>query len=160
MKPRRLSLEAQIRRMRAKWPEFRPGVIGSTSISWMGPLRGFQMDYTVLVRWSVGQTPKAIVVSPQLRPRVGTAFIDIPHLILDVENPEDSPLCLFDPEAGEWNDTLSVADTILPWASEWLHNYELWHLDGVWRGPNAPGPISIGDALRLRKECLHGEKTD
>lgn len=114
MKPRRLSLEAQIRRMRAKWPEFRPGVIGSTSISWMGPLRGFQMDYTVLVRWSVGQTPKAIVVSPQLRPRVGTAFIDIPHLILDVENPEDSPLCLFDPEAGEWNDTLSVADTILP----------------------------------------------
>jgi hypothetical protein len=31
-----------------------------------------------------------------------------------------------------------LGETVLPWASEWLGYYELWHATGTWAGPEAP----------------------
>ncbi|MFG1635413.1 hypothetical protein ACGFKX_11315 [Pseudonocardia alni] len=47
----------------------------------------------------------------------------------------DEP-CLY--YGDEWNDTKLLASTILPWASEWLQFYELWHATGVWLGGGVP----------------------
>jgi len=29
---------------------------------------------------------------------------------------------------------MSIASTILPWASEWLFHYEIWRATGEWTG--------------------------
>lgn len=123
------------------------------TVCWIGPLSGFQMFHQVLVQWTwidPKSRPLVFVLEPVLRPREGEAFVDVPHLQFDSSSPEDSALCLYDPDEGEWNPTMLIADTTVPWASEWLHHYELWHADGVWYGPNAPGPISVGEINRAR----------
>lgn len=157
-KPR--SVQVQFKRMEHRWPGLIPKLLSENRfIAWIGPLRGFQMKYNVAVIWewqNPRATPLVHVLDPPITPRPGTDFIDLPHLNYDHQAPEDSALCLFDPDAGEWDNTMLIADRIVPWASEWLHYYEIWHLDGVWRGSNAPGPISAGEILRQRQERADG----
>lgn len=154
VKPR--SWGAQVDRMRMRWPEMRHvEVAAKDTVAWIGPLRGFQMSYRVQVQWNWANDrafPYVFILEPALRPRDGERFVDIPHLLFNRDRPEQSALCLFDPAAGEWNNAMWIADTTVPWASEWLHHYELWHVDGVWRGANAPGPISVGAGLGPEKE--------
>ncbi len=157
-KPR--SAHVQLTRMAHRWPDLVPRVVEKGSgIAWVGPLRGFQMKYKVAVIWEWANTkavPLVYVLDPPLRPRPRTDFIDLPHLNYDQHQPEDSALCLFDPGIGEWNNAMLIADRIVPWASEWLYYYEIWHLDGIWHGSNAPGPISVGEILRQRQETADG----
>ena len=157
---KRRSAHAQLNRMEHLWPDFRMTLRDrNRCIVWAGPLRGFQMRYHVEVSWewsNTKATPRVYVLNPPIAPRPGTDFIDLPHLIYDKEFPERSALCLFDPDAREWNNTMLIADRIVPWASEWLHHYEFWHLDGIWRGANAPGPISVGELYRLEREGING----
>jgi len=157
-KPR--SYQVQLTRMKHRWPDLLPRLVDQDRfIAWVGPLRGFQMKYEVAVVWE-WMNPKGVpmvhILKPAIHPRPGTNFIDLPHLNYDSNRPEDSALCLFDPVAGEWNSAMLIADRIVPWASEWLHYYEIWHLDGIWRGSNAPGPISVGEILRQRQEVGDG----
>ncbi|MEM9840569.1 MAG: hypothetical protein AAF830_15630 [Pseudomonadota bacterium] len=121
---------------------------------WVGPLRGFAMEYQVQVQWdfiTVGAVPVVFILAPKIAPRPGTDFVELPHLLYNAERPEESGLCLFDPDDRQWDGSKFIADTIVPWASEWLHHYEFWQLDGVWRGANAPGPISVGEMIRLEE---------
>lgn len=142
--------------MQARWPTFSFEVLDNGPMMvWRGRIRGFQKDYRIQVQWSwlkKGVPPYVFVLDPPIRPRSGEHFVDLPHLIYSEGVPEDSALCLFDPKTGEWSDRKLIADTTLPWASEWLHHYELWHVTGDWRGPNAPGPISIGEIRREREK--------
>ena len=153
-KPR--SPQSQLGRMAMRWPALDPCLVGAGDVlAWIGPLRGLQMSYQVQVQWEWTRSrsfPCVFVLDPPLRPRPGGPFVDIPHLIYNGDAPAHSALCLFDPDEGEWNVTMWISDTTIPWASEWLHHYELWHVDGVWRGANAPGPISVGAA---QDEVLH-----
>lgn len=143
----------QLKRMHDRWPRLRPQVFDAPpSLVWVGPLRGFAMDYEVQVQWAFmtsGAWPIVFVLAPKIAPRRGTNFVDLPHLLYNADRPEDSGLCLFDPDERQWDGSKLIADTIIPWASEWLHHYELWQLDGIWRGANAPGPISVGEIIRL-----------
>ena len=145
----------QLKRMHFRWPRLRPHVLDAPpTLLWVGPLRGFAMDYEVQVQWSfttARAVPFVFILAPKITPRQGTDFVDLPHLLYNAERPEDSGLCLFDPDDRQWDGTKLIADTIVPWASEWLHHYELWQLDGVWRGANAPGPISVGEIIRLEE---------
>lgn len=157
-KPR--SAQVQLIRMARRWPDLRPEMRGEGQfIVWIGPIRGFQMKYQIAVVWEWRDpkaTPLVYVLDPPIEPRSGTDFIDLPHLNYNHQTPEDSALCLFDPDTGEWDSTMLIADRIIPWASEWLHFYEIWHLDGVWHGSNAPGPISVGEIIRQREESANG----
>ncbi|WP_230312598.1 hypothetical protein [Paracoccus lichenicola] len=119
------------------------------------------MSYDVAVQWewrNPGSVPYVFVQAPKLRPRAGASFADIPHLLFNSEAPENSALCLFDPKGSEWDATMLIADTTVPWASEWLHHYECWHLDGIWRGPNAPGPISVGEMRAIKHASAEESK--
>lgn len=165
-KPR--SVNSQIQRMAIKWPSLemnihRPLMSGTPPcIQWVGPVRGFQRDYRILVQWTWlarDSFPCVFLLSPFLRPRAGADYIDIPHLIHDDEEPENSALCLFDPDEGQWDTSMWISDTTVPWASEWLHHYEFWHLDGIWRGANAPGPINIRQVRMLKQEGHNGERS-
>lgn len=147
VKPR--SPNAQLMRMSSRWPDFGFDLsIDRTTMIWEGKLRGFQRFYRVSVQWrfrGAAIMPHVFILDPMLRPRPGGRYEDIPHLIFNSRLPRESALCLFDPDAREWDPTMLIADTTVPWASEWLHYYECWHLDGIWRGSNAPGPKCVGE---------------
>ena len=72
------------------------------------------------------------VIAPELTRRSAAPDDPIPHRY------RDGDLCLYDPgiEAprSEWDQTMPIADTLVPWAAEWLFFYELWHATGVWHG--------------------------
>lgn len=125
-------------------------------VRWKGSIRGFQKWYRIAVYWDakITEKPYVLLLDPKLRPRDGTTFEQIPHLLYYSEHPELSGLCLFDPVGGEWSNKLLIADTTIVWAAEWLLYYELWHLDGVWRGGGV-GPESIAEA---RAAAIYREK--
>lgn len=130
------------------WPKFRylePDAEGFHR--WVGSVRGCHREHVIEVRWRYRdpEGPRVKVLDPLLEPRPGVAFEYVPHLIFDSATPTNSDLCLYDPDQNEWRGTMFLARTIIPWASEWLCHYETWHVDGIWRGANAPGPISVGD---------------
>jgi hypothetical protein len=51
----------------------------------------------------------------------------------------DSTLCLCYPE--EWQPTMLIARTILPWTVEWLAHYEIWRATGHWTGGGHLEPV-------------------
>jgi hypothetical protein len=41
-------------------------------------------------------------------------------------------ICVHHPE--EWTPSCLIADTIMPWISQWLRFYEVWQQTGSWEG--------------------------
>lgn len=132
----RRSPAAQLRAMESQWPEFSGRKAADGTLIWIGPLRPKAKLYIVLVIWNPAtqSLPYVFVREPKLQPRAGGDFEQIPHLIFDSTSPEESALCLFDPDGREWTPSDLIADTTIRWASEWLLYYELWHLFGEWLG--------------------------
>lgn len=89
-------------------------------------------EYNVLLQYdSVQRKPQVYVSVEQLN-------IDdkdnIPHKygIKNINGEEYVNLCLYYP--GEWNSTMNISDTIIPWISEWLCHFEYWSITGTWCG--------------------------
>lgn len=89
-------------------------------------------EYNVLLQYdSVQRKPQVYVSVEQLN-------IDdkenIPHKygIKNINGEEYVNLCLYYP--GEWNSTMNISDTIIPWISEWLCHFEYWSITGKWCG--------------------------
>ena len=89
------------------------------------------LTYDVRLLYSLEQSPKVFVQSPTLE-----LWHDepIPHRY------GDGSLCLYLPGTGEWDRTMLLADTMIPWASEWLYFYELWLGTGEWCGGGHGSP--------------------
>ena len=77
--------------------------------------------------------PKVFVEDPEIEDQADER---VPHRY------RDGSLCLYLPGTGEWKRDMFLADTILPWTSEWLLHYELWLATSEWHG----GGIHPGDA--------------
>lgn len=132
----RRSPAAQLREMERQWPRFKGRKLPDGTLLWYGTLTPKSQTYAMLVYWKPSTTilPFVIVDTPKIRPRDGGTFAEIPHLIFDADKPEDSALCLFDPDGNEWTPADLIAETTIPWAAEWLLYYELWHVTGEWLG--------------------------
>jgi hypothetical protein len=92
------------------------------------------VTYTVRLEYEQSDRPQVTVVDPPLqRGEDGS----LPHVY-----PGDE-LCLY---FDEFDGTRHlVADTIVPWVSEWLFHYELWLSTGEWHGGGLhPGEDSGG----------------
>lgn len=92
---------------------------------WIGEIQPTALSrvYKVQVTYSVGSVPSVKVLDPPLERRPDAK---LPHLY------DNGALCLY--EAGEWQPSMLIVDTILPWTSEWLAHYEIWRANGVWYG--------------------------
>lgn len=82
-------------------------------------------EYKVRLLYSLERSPKVFVGNPELLKRNDER---IPHRYAD------GSLCLYLPAAREWDSSMYLADTIVPWTAEWLIHYELWHATGEWHG--------------------------
>ena len=124
------------------WPGFR--VLHNTSrlVHWLGELRPLCQVYSVEICHRirrrhgglVSATPQVTVVQPLLRHREEEPHKPIPHHFANKESPELPFLCLFDPDTTEWNPSMPIATTIVPWTIDWLACYEGWLATGVWTG--------------------------
>src|SRR5262245_50222071 len=68
-------------------------------------------------------------------------------------------LCLFLGNR-EWHQSIPIADTLVPWASEWLLFYELWlATGGQWLGEGEhPPPGPVNRHARRRHRCEDASK--
>jgi hypothetical protein len=100
---------------------------GHNSFVWEGALRPGPLSglYRVRVEYKFGRHPRTRVIDPPLQRHGNDA---IPHMY------GQKSLCLYRPSKNEWDSTMSLADTILPWASLWLFYYEIWLATGEWVG--------------------------
>lgn len=96
-------------------------------LTWIGHLQPspLSVNYEVGLEYRLPKRPQVQLLSPELQRRNGKRP---PHLFTD------DCLCLYYYPAREWHAGMMLADTVIPWTSEWLLHYELWLATGVWSG--------------------------
>jgi hypothetical protein len=82
------------------------------------------------------------VLNPELKRRVETPALPIPHLYCQPSSEQLPKLCLFWPREQEFSSLDSIAEFIFPWISEWFINYEIWQATGQWASPEAPHDVA------------------
>lgn len=119
---------------------FPAGVVGikPTRLVWTGVLTPTPLsrDYTVRITYSAGGFPRVVVVDPPLVPDENGL---LPHFY------REGSLCLH--EAHEWDGSMFIVDSIIPWTTEWLAYYELWKWSGQWYGDGKPAQASAATAV-------------
>jgi hypothetical protein len=85
-------------------------------------------EYAVRIRYARGQIPRVMLIQPRLEP----AERDLLHHLYP-----NGDLCLH--RLNEWDPSMLLVDTIVPWTAEWLALYELWKRTHQWYG-DGDGP--------------------
>lgn len=130
---RQLSVTQQAARLQRRFPTERPPGVKASTLTWAVTLQPTPMSlhYEVAIQYRHRQRPKVTVVNPVLKSREGES---LPHVY-----PGDE-LCLYYKDEFTGTEDF-IADTIVPWTSEWLYFYECWVTSGVWLGAEVPhGP--------------------
>lgn len=132
-RPSSVSLAIQDFQIRQRFPGFqrRPRRVGEGL--WTGTLQPRESSpaYQVELRYRIGRAPTVKVLRPALA-------VGAPHLY------GDGTLCLYWTKDWRWSSDQFITKTILPWAADWLHYYELWLDCGKWLGPESPhGPMKL-----------------
>jgi hypothetical protein len=131
------------------------------SLLWQGRLRptAVSREYLVTIKMDPRPgIPLCYVIEPGLHRLVAESRLPgrkLPH----VYYLHGDPLCLFTASLGEWLPGDSIADTTVPWASIWLHYFEVWLATNTWEGsgdpyvPGKPRPALVFDD-DLKRERL------
>jgi hypothetical protein len=124
--PRPLPLGAQTGALRHHWPQGTT-TLSKNTVRWVGPLQPTPLSptYTVSVEYRFTNSPQVYVLDPKLDPGHRER---LPHVYTG------DRLCLYTPGTGEWNRSMNLAQTIIPWAAEWLLHYEIWQVTDKWHG--------------------------
>lgn len=101
--------------------------IRKSELIWLWTLTPFVLSktYQVRLRYKLTGSPEVDVLDPVLQKRGSE---NIPHLY------QGEKLCLYLPGVDEWNKAMMLSQTVIPWTSEWLLNYEVWFSTGAWCG--------------------------
>jgi hypothetical protein len=87
-------------------------------------------SYTARVIYRIGKHPKVKILAPGLDTGLAQS---LPHVF------QHDNLCLY--RDGEWTSNELIAETIVPWTSEWLFYYEIWKFTGEWHGGGDWPPV-------------------
>jgi hypothetical protein len=136
-----LSIDQQNAAMRRLWPRFAAKDVDRVHqrARWIGEAAPQFSRFLLEIRYALGGFPRTRILKPTLVRLPGNAEGELPHVYPPADDPS---LCLFDPEAREWNGGMLIAETIVPWALDWIACYELWLMTGRWTG----GGRHFGDA--------------
>lgn len=85
--------------------------------------------YDIRIEYNSGKHPNVYVINPKPLPLAKDAT-QLPHVYDQVKQ----HLCLYHRALNEWNGCDIIANTIIPWTSEWLFHYEIWVATGHWHG--------------------------
>lgn len=85
-------------------------------------------EYRVRLRYN-GRVPDVYLLGADI---AGIERPDFPHIYARNKDKGLVKLCLY--YLGEWNPSMKISDTIIPWTIEWLLHYEIWLATGKWNG--------------------------
>jgi hypothetical protein len=150
----------QIAQVRADFPSLQVN-LGEKKpwyIAWRGKIVSFEQEYDISIlwpRWSPWDgfdlethSPRVYVNDPPLAPRADGE--KVPHLYR--RSGERPYLCLYDPQERTWTAARPVAETIIPWAAQWLRTYELWQVTGKWLAPGRHPEVGDWDSSSSERE--------
>lgn len=128
----RLPLGEQIKGMKADWPMFKVKNVSAnqSTARWVGTVKPHLVAYKLEI-WLKRGWPEARIRSPELTRLPDNSEGQLPHIYPPADDPT---LCLFDPRADEWNPSMLISRTIVPWAIDWIACYEFWLMTGRWEG--------------------------
>jgi hypothetical protein len=116
-----------------------------TLLVWTGRLTPTPLsrEYTVRIRYARGPFLRVMLVDPRLEPDERKL---LHHLY------PNGDLCLH--RLDEWDPSMLLVETIIPWTAEWLAHYELWKPNHRWYGDGdgseggvpSSDPPSFGEA--------------
>jgi hypothetical protein len=105
------------------------GSLAATGLTWRYKQRPTPLsrEYTVRIQYERGGVPEVFVEDPDITALA--AGRDIPHVY---KNP--LLLCLYLPRSGEWEGTMRIDRTFIPWTAVWLYYFEEWLASDDWKG--------------------------
>ncbi len=86
-------------------------------------------NYDIKLVYKITDKPKVYVTKPKPL-ALAIDETKLPHCY----DQKKQHLCLYYPDGTEWNKSMLLATTIIPWAYEWLYHYEIWLGTGKWTG--------------------------
>ena len=128
-----ITVALQAMELKHVFPQSEVTLNKNAALSWIGQIQPspLSQNYTVNIKYKLRKRPRVTIVTPKLVSRNGEK---IPHLFRGEE------LCLFRYTYFEWNSSMSLAETIVPWTALWLLHYEVWLAVGKWCGSNEEHP--------------------
>jgi hypothetical protein len=107
-------------------------------------------EYLLRIEYERGDVPHVLVKDPDIAVLAGGR--DIPHVYKNPLRP-----CLYLPASGEWDGTMRIDLTFVPWALVWLYYFEEWLASDNWKGGGVhPGELpSSQQNRRERRAAQH-----
>jgi hypothetical protein len=148
---RAINLGRQLAAVKSALPEargtVRAGELRCTAVLQPTPA---SRRYTAWLTYRHRRVPRVAIIDPPLVLHPGAT--SLPHVY------SNGDLCLYLP--GQWKESMFLAETILPWTSQWLLYYELWLITGHWMGTGHDHPVADlanrPNRLAVRKPgCQH-----
>lgn len=126
----KLTLSVQGLLLKSKYPESKTSVKNNRLI-WYGEIKPTAISrlYKIKIICERGNKPKVFLYGNHIK---GIERTDFPHKYYKDEIKQEVQLCLNMPY--EFNYSLRIIDTIIPWIQEWLYFYEIWLFTGEWCG--------------------------
>lgn len=130
-----ISLPRQVAKLKRTYGNISNVIIGKGILSFDISIRPLETSATYLVRveYHTNFMPKAYLMSPCLAKYNGK----YPHHVYDTKKGY-SRLCFYNPKVNEWDNSMYLADTVVPWLTSWLFAYEFWQITGQWHYDEAP----------------------
>lgn len=130
IKKREIPLIVQAYKLQSYFPDSKYS-IRQNILVWKGYLQPTHLSpkYLIKVVYQREKHPNVYVIEPKpLILAKGKSKLE------HVYDTGEQHLCIYYKRAKEWNETKFIADTIIPWTSEWLFHYEIWVTTGAWHG--------------------------
>lgn len=125
-------LVVQLQRLLTQYPES-SGEVSRSKLTWRCRLRPQSVTDTYLfeIEYRLGRKP--IVYVSEGRLAIEQNLDSVPHQygVLDDGRIQ---ACL---DRYDWNKTMFLADSVVPWAMEWALYYEIWLVTGTWQADEA-----------------------
>ena len=109
------------------------GQVRCGKLVWHGDFKPSPLSntYRLKITYNEGGLPKAFIQSPKPLPLPEGADT-LPHVYNYCDGKQQ--LCLFLPQSVDWRRSMSIENTIVHWAVQWMFYYEMWHISGKWMG--------------------------
>lgn len=127
---RTLSLPKQAYLLKMRYPDS-TSTIKDSILIWHAQIKptALSRTYNIKLVYKKSFRPKIYLCGDYIR---GIEKHDFPHHYKIKKNGKEVELCLCLP--CEFDNSKIIADTLIPWAQEWLYYYEIWLITDKWIG--------------------------
>jgi hypothetical protein len=129
-KKTRIPLIVQAYKLESYFPNSKCSISRDTLV-WKGSLQPSHLSSSYLIKlvYKKDSHPDVFVLKPK-----PLKLADGKNKLEHVYDTNKQHLCIYFRKAKEWDEGKFIADTIIPWVSEWLLHYEFWVATGIWHG--------------------------